>query len=259
MVENNEYTGFFAEFYDRLHESNDDINAYIQFGKKYGPRILELGSGTGRILIPLAKAGYFVTGLEFSQDMINIAAQKLNKESLTTIERCTMLNGDAANFLLDQVFDLIIAPCNFINHFPAFEQLELVLSCIKKHMTTSTVLVIDNSMPALKAWIETNGKEEVFEFDGPDQDKKIIDRFTASFDFIHQIETDHIILEEYRKDRLIRQAECRVELSYYFPRELQYLLTSNGFAIFHQQGSTTKDIPIDMKADEMVFCCRKLS
>ncbi|MDD4663521.1 MAG: class I SAM-dependent methyltransferase, partial [Caldisericia bacterium] len=181
MIEKNEYTGFFAEFYDRLHESDDDINAYIQFGKKYGHRILELGSGTGRILIPLAKAGCIVTGLEFSQDMINIAVQKLNKESLPTIERCTILNGDATNFLLDQVFDLIIAPCNFINHFPTFEQLELMFSCVKKHMTASTVLVVDNSVPSLQAWIETNGKEEVFEFDGPDRDKKIIDRFTASF------------------------------------------------------------------------------
>ncbi|MBI4802613.1 MAG: hypothetical protein HY796_08850 [Elusimicrobia bacterium] len=55
---NNQYEGFQAEFYDIMHTDSSDINFYIEMVKKTDGNCLEIGSGTGRILIPVARAGY---------------------------------------------------------------------------------------------------------------------------------------------------------------------------------------------------------
>ena len=69
----NEFQGFFAEFFDMLHEGCEDAEQYVSLLGTYGKKILELGSGTGRIVIPLAKAGFQVTGIEFESDMISLS------------------------------------------------------------------------------------------------------------------------------------------------------------------------------------------
>ena len=60
----NEFQGFFADFYDRLHNYTSDAEGFAAVLKSCGKDVLELGSGTGRIAIPLAKAGYNVTGID---------------------------------------------------------------------------------------------------------------------------------------------------------------------------------------------------
>lgn len=56
----NEFQGFFAEFFDRLHAGCGDADVYPVLLKAYGKKILEQGSGTGRIAIPLAEVGNLV-------------------------------------------------------------------------------------------------------------------------------------------------------------------------------------------------------
>jgi SAM-dependent methyltransferase len=74
------FSGFFAEFYDILHAGLDDVDAYVEYASRFGPRVLELGCGTGRILIPLACAGFTVTGVDSSGDMIAICRERLGYE-----------------------------------------------------------------------------------------------------------------------------------------------------------------------------------
>jgi len=48
------------------HLARRDIEFFVDYAKKAGGKILELGCGTGRVLIPTALAGYDITGLDFS-------------------------------------------------------------------------------------------------------------------------------------------------------------------------------------------------
>ncbi|MEW5867045.1 MAG: class I SAM-dependent methyltransferase [Bacillota bacterium] len=58
-----EYEGLFAEFYDILHSScTGDVSMYVDLVKEYGGPVLEMGCGTGRILFPLARAGFSAQG-----------------------------------------------------------------------------------------------------------------------------------------------------------------------------------------------------
>jgi len=85
----------------------DDIAFYIDYAKKYNcGNILELGCGTGRIAIPMAKEGFNVTGLDLSNEMLDVFKQKLDD---TIQDKIELLYGDMADFCLNKKFDLIIA------------------------------------------------------------------------------------------------------------------------------------------------------
>ncbi len=60
------------ELYDLEHAGfDDDIELYLRLAEVVGDPILELGCGTGRVLAPLAKAGFRVTGIDVSRPMLD--------------------------------------------------------------------------------------------------------------------------------------------------------------------------------------------
>jgi len=251
------FSGFFAEFYDILHAGLGDVEAYVQFARKFGPKILELGSGTGRILIPLVRAGFQVTGVDLSDDMIAVCRRKLEFESPEVRARVRLIKGNIIDLDLSDTFDLVIAPCNLINCLTGpGEGLELMRSA-RRYLKDGGVFILDNSVPDIPYMVQSDGVTKTFEFTHPLTGTTITDTFTAYYDFTLQIERDHIILEEHDGDRLLRREEAEVEQTFCFPREIRTMLACAGFEIFHEQGSTMEDVPIDSSAGEMVFFCRK--
>ena len=70
-----------ARYYDQIHTTlTADVPFILKQVKKQGGPVLELGCGTGRLLFPLAEAGFPVTGVDNSSEMLNIARQRLAKK-----------------------------------------------------------------------------------------------------------------------------------------------------------------------------------
>ncbi|HEY4389441.1 MAG TPA: methyltransferase domain-containing protein, partial [Ktedonobacteraceae bacterium] len=62
-----------APFYDAEHaQFSEDLDMYQNYAELCGGRILELACGSGRVLLPLAQAGYEVTGVDTSDAMLQI-------------------------------------------------------------------------------------------------------------------------------------------------------------------------------------------
>ena len=70
---------YVAEFYDYipLYAGRPDVDFYLSFTKSAGGRTLELGCGTGRILIPAAEAGCSIVGLDISEHMLARCRERL--------------------------------------------------------------------------------------------------------------------------------------------------------------------------------------
>src|SRR5260370_37755101 len=67
-----------APFYDIEHAHFDeDVDMYRNFAELCGGKILELACGSGRLLLPLAREGYTLTGVDTSAGMLEIARQEL--------------------------------------------------------------------------------------------------------------------------------------------------------------------------------------
>ena len=250
-----EFTGFFAEFYDILHAGLPDVDAYVGFARQYGPTVLELGCGTGRILVPLARAGFKVTGVDRSDDMLDLCGRKLASENGEVRSRAKLVKADIRGLELDGRFDLVIAPCNLMCCFVESGDAMKVLRAARKHLKDSGVFILDNSIPDVPFMVKTNRVPRTFDFTHPLTGTTIRDTLTANYDFVAQVEVDDIRLEEWDGDVLLRAEETTETLAFYFPREMRTMLSAAGLRVFREQGSLVENIPIDAAAGEMVFFC----
>ena len=248
----NEFQGFFADFYDRLHNYTSDAEGFAALLKSCGKDVLELGSGTGRIAIPLAKAGYNVTGIEYEADMIALMEQKeYPRENLRAIR------ADARNFSLGQQFDAVLLSCNFVNLFTDAKDLADVLACCRKHLKPEGRVIIDCSVPDTEYMVRSNGEEEVLTFP-TESGSEIRDYFLPRYDLLNQVEEDTIRLEEWKDGKLLREARTEEKLTWYYPREIRSLIREAGLRILWESAGLTPGHaaqPITPESENMVFCC----
>jgi ubiquinone/menaquinone biosynthesis C-methylase UbiE len=89
-----------AELYDLEHLPYDeDVEFYGSFIEAAGDPVLELACGSGRLLVPIARAGYRVTGLDRSDSMLDRAKSLLNDLSLSgnvTLHQASMEDAATA-------------------------------------------------------------------------------------------------------------------------------------------------------------------
>src|SRR5438045_2423327 len=76
-----------AHFYDlEYREYSDDLDFYVQYAAALDAEqrlpVLELGCGTGRIVVALAKAGFQVVGVDSSQGMLDVCAERAEASGL---------------------------------------------------------------------------------------------------------------------------------------------------------------------------------
>jgi len=143
--------GPFARMYHNLFGNRtDDFNFYIGLAKKMGSPILELGSGTGRLLIPLAKQGYNVHGLELQQGMLDFAKEEIEKAGKEIQKRVTLHLGDMRNFSLPYQFNLVIIAFSTWHELHTGGNRKQTLSCIFQHLKQGGCLAIDNKIYSAK-------------------------------------------------------------------------------------------------------------
>ena len=69
----------FYDFYDGPEYRKEQLCMYRELASESGGRILELACGTGISTIEVARAGFCVTGLDISSDMLDVAREKLSR------------------------------------------------------------------------------------------------------------------------------------------------------------------------------------
>jgi len=70
-----------VDLYDDVipYSERPDVDFYVQAALETGEPVLEVGCGTGRVLIPTARAGLQITGLDRSDVMFNICSEPLRQ------------------------------------------------------------------------------------------------------------------------------------------------------------------------------------
>lgn len=135
----------FAKFYDRYVEGfSEDLPLYNYFCNP-DDRILEIGCGTGRVLKSLAESGCNVTGIDISQEMLEIAQIKLNvfiSSGQISLQNFNFLEGH-----LPQTFSRVLITFYTLNYLLDEESCSTFLQNIKKSMTPGGLLFIDLFFP----------------------------------------------------------------------------------------------------------------
>lgn len=135
-----------ARYYDLVHaQLGEDIGFILTLaGRTVGP-VLELGCGTGRLLLPLTRAGHQLVGVDNSPAMLARAWQKLAPEVASG--RVRLIEGNMANFSLgEQQFGLVILPYNTFMHLTPAEMSQ-TLRNIRRCLAPAGQLLIDLANP----------------------------------------------------------------------------------------------------------------
>lgn len=134
----------YADLYDleyaRLIE---DIDFYLRHALETGSPVLELGAGSGRVAIPLARAGLEVWALDSSAAMLDRLRARLAHQPEEVAARIRPVEADMSRFALDRKFRLIIAAFHSFMHLLEPESQRAALACIKRHLHPEGRLLIN--------------------------------------------------------------------------------------------------------------------
>ena len=86
------------------------MDFYVDLAKETTGSVLELGCGTGRVLLPTARAGFDVTGIDLSEDMLEVLQTKLVDEPEDVQQRVRIVRADIRDFALGARFELVTVP-----------------------------------------------------------------------------------------------------------------------------------------------------
>ena len=247
-----------ARFYDlEFSERPEESRFYIEYAKKLGPPVLELGCGTGKVLIPIAKSGIEIWGLDISEEMLKVARQKIRLLDREVASRITLRKGDMRNFSLPKKFNLIIIPFASFHNLTTREDQKKALNCIHNHLTRRGLLILDLISPQLH---EIAANKTIV--------KEIGDERTGKIKITQKGETDssrtspviHVYrtYEEKEEDGTIKTTLWQETSCHITKEEMEQLLTNEGFTVLNIYRDLNKN-PYDPQiASNMYFIAKKI-
>jgi SAM-dependent methyltransferase len=122
----------------------DDIAFYARLAERLGAkRVLEIGAGTGRVSIPLARRGIEVTGVEPSTAMLEVARADAVQEGV----QVNWVQGDVRFLELGTRFGLVIAPFSMLMHLYTVGDQDDALERITAHLEPGGTFAFDLYQP----------------------------------------------------------------------------------------------------------------
>jgi len=138
-----------SKYYDFFGQKQD-IDFYKCLALEHGNKALELGVGTGRVAIELAKSGVTVWGIDNSKYMIAVARRKIQKESPTVQKRIRLILGDMRDFRLKQKFPFTYLASSTFEHLLTTEDQTRCLRSIYDVLEAKGTLAFDVSQANVK-------------------------------------------------------------------------------------------------------------
>lgn len=245
----------YARFYDLDYaEFDDDLHMIQQFAARCGSPVLELGCGTGRLLLPLARSGYQVTGIDGSAAMLEIARRKVAAVRLE--DQVTLLQQDMREMDLPGRFNLAFAAVNtFLHMMTAGEQL-VALAEIRQYLNPGGLLLLDLFNPDLDRLLDSNGQVVLDKvMTDPDTGHQVMKFRTQRAD--QGCQTIHITLmmDEVDGEGRVQRTLFPFSLRYLFRAELELLLRHAGFEVEAIYGSYDLD-EFSGDSDKMIAVAR---
>ena len=254
MPEVNEFDPI-VPFYDVFYgERDDDLQMYRDFALAADGPILEIGCGTGRVMIPLALDGHQVTGLELSEAMLAAARAKCKAAQVS--DRVTLVQGDMRDFEMPSRFALAFIPINTFMHCYDTRQQLACLRCIHRHLQPGGQLIVDVYHPDPQVLLESDGRlvSEGAVLD-PETGHTILRLYTRRTDLSTQTQHVTFIMDEIGSDERVRRTLFPFRLRFVYRYEMELLLHAAGYSLEAIYGSYDLE-PFDSNSEKMIFVAR---
>lgn len=137
-----------APFYDEINgtldysEWADFIEEIVKREYRGTPELwLDLGCGTGRMTLELARRGYDMTGVDSSPEMLDVARSAAQEEGIS--ERVLLLCQDMREFELYGTVDVALSCLDCINHLTKPADLNKCLALVHNYLSPDGIFIFD--------------------------------------------------------------------------------------------------------------------
>jgi len=152
------YQGKEAELYDQFC-GQADIHAYITNSDLVKPiSLLDIGAGTGRICVPLAKAGMIVTAIDDSEEMLAKLRRKQEYNNIHfPVIKGNILDCDLPN----EKYSIILLSDGFLQHVPEYHNKKRLFEKLQKNLAPNGRIIVEIFIPSQHQWEQTLRKEQM--------------------------------------------------------------------------------------------------
>lgn len=210
--------------FESFRTPSGDVEFYRALAREAGGSVLELGCGSGRVLLPIARDGIVCTGLDSSDAMLEELARKSPPENLRMVAGA-MQDLDFGS----ERFSLIYAAFRSFQHLLTVEDQLSCLRAVLRHLAPGGLFAFDVFAPKLErlAVFDEKEFEEARWRDGEDE----IVRFTSvRRDPATQVMDVTFRYERRRSGAPTQIHAVRTRMRWFFRYELEHLLVRAGFS-----------------------------
>jgi SAM-dependent methyltransferase len=235
MIPCSEYEGY-AEFYDYLEDYRQrvDVPFFVEAAREAGGPVLEVGCGTGRVLIPTARAGVAIEGIDRSIPMLDICRTSLEREDAAVRARVRLFVGDMRDPPVEGPFALITIPFRAFLHLLTVDDQLRTLAALRERLQPGGRLILDVFNPSLPMLADEQILRESApgtRFTMPDGRRVVRTWRVVSRDYAAQIQQIEFSFEVTDADGRVEVRHERFGLRYMFRYEAEHLLERTGFRV----------------------------
>jgi len=230
-----------ATYYDRQPIPYDDIRFYKEHIPSPDANLLELGCGTGRVLLSLVEHCGYIHGLDLSAAMLAICREKITEMDLRP-DKVGIQVADITNFDLGRKFDLVIAPYRVFQNLESDAQVDGFFRCVRQHLAVGGTCILNVFRPkgdpdAIVQRMST--VEERLDWKMPTEDGQL-----ACYEGIHKppardahklIIYPRLIYRRYGEG-VLDEAILDIAMRVYYPSEFEHVIVNHGFKIINRWG-----------------------
>jgi len=261
-----------AALYDyEYRRRRADVNFYRQLADRVKADhdvpmldILELGAGTGRVTIPLARDGHRVVAIDRAPAMLARLETRVAALPAAARERVEIVRGDLCGFEVPRLrtprgrrarrFPLAIAAFNVLEHLYTRGEFETCLRRVAAHLAPGGVFAFDVQLPDMhwlsrdphKRWAKTR-------FTDPTTGRAVYYSTNHDYDAVSQIALIRIyydpVSEPGRRGRVVKLTQRK-----YFPAELETLVDHAGMRVVERYGDFSWGELTNLSESQVLVC-----
>ena len=231
--------------YAVIRDASGDREFYADLARRSGGPVLEIGCGTGRVLLPIARDGIECVGVDPSDAMLDVLRAK-GPPPNATIVRGSATGADVG----ERRFRLVFAAFRVFQHLLTVEDQLAALAFVRGHLAPGGVFAFDVFAPdmARLALTEEPEQEDVRTTDGTDE---VLRSHWIERDLAAQVQRVWFRHRRVRDGVTVADDVSHISMRWFHRFELEHLLARSGFAIQAVHGSFDRR-PYDASGDIVV-------
>lgn len=233
-----------AKYYDLRPPVYDDVPFYLRQVPRSDARVLELGCGTGRVLLPMAGVSAYNHGVDLSAAMLQLCRAKLDDAGVGP-DRAALTCADITEVALGERFELITAPFRVMQNLETDAEVDGLFRVIRAHLAlcgTAILNVFRPLLPPERILTEWTREEEILDFDLLTADGRVTRHHTR-----RRITADPLVCHptfvhrRYVGETLVEESVMPFVMRCYYPDEFIALIEGHGFRVTGRWGGYAEE------------------